>query len=80
MSDYADVTEIYEAARDFVEVWAEEAQTLPCDYGCTMTCSEAETLAILLRAFGKTEVADSMLAEHAEYDEPGDMHYEGELG
>ncbi len=68
----------YEAAARFVETWAYLAESLPHDYGCTLTCREAEAMADLFRAFGRPEVAESLMESHAETDEYGDDHYEGD--
>ena len=39
------------------------------------TCTEAEAIADLLRALGGDEDADVFMDSHAEYDQPGDIHY-----
>lgn len=39
------------------------------------TCTEIESIADVLRVAGRDEVAEFILAEHAEYDEPGDEHH-----
>jgi hypothetical protein len=45
----------------------------------TMACREVEALADVLRATGRNDVADAVIADHADYDQPGDDHYaEGE--
>jgi hypothetical protein len=66
------------AAAEFTETWAELATSLPDDYGCEMTCSEAEALARLFRACGQGRVAKTILAEHAKTDEPDDAHHTGD--
>ncbi|MEU5878155.1 hypothetical protein [Spirillospora sp. NPDC047279] len=77
MSTFTDA-EIVEVAREFVKIWADLAQDLPHNYGCTLNCDEAETLAHLFVVFGKDDVADSIVECHAEFDELGDAHYESE--
>ena len=39
------------------------------------TCTEIESIADVLRAVGRSDVAEFILAEHGEHDEPGDEHY-----
>jgi hypothetical protein len=63
------------AALQFARTWARLAPDLPDHYGCTLTCAEADTLCVLLRAAGHREAGDSILAAHANRDEPGDGHY-----
>jgi hypothetical protein len=66
-----------DAAATFVEVWAELLPALPDDYTCHLNCAEADTAAELLRAFGHTEAAASLMKAHAEHDDPGDAHWDG---
>ena len=66
---------ILRAAAAFAETWAELAPALPDNYACHMTCAEADTLAVLLRAAGQRAAGDSVLAAHAAHDDPGDGHY-----
>lgn len=68
---------IEEAARDFVRAWGELATSLPDDYECHMTCTEADTLAELFAVLGETQTAASIIFNHAAHDEPGDTHYQG---
>lgn len=46
--------------------------------GPALTCSEVEVVADLLRAFGKTEEAAALLEHHANEDEDGEAHYQGD--
>lgn len=71
----AELTERVEAAELFVKDWMELFVSLHGDYDCTMTCSEAESAADLLRAFGRKEAAEAVMEHHTESDEPGDAHY-----
>jgi len=68
------------AATKFVMVWAGSglASDLIRDYGCTLTCSEADAMAELFKVFGYPEIASVILEDHSKYDEPGDLHYVGE--
>ena len=68
-----------DAAEHFVEVWMGLAQNLPDDYGCQMTCGEADALADLFAAFGYTTDAAEIVRNHAAFDEPGDSHFIGPL-
>lgn len=78
MTSFSDAIKIVDAAKEFTRVWRDLATTLPGDYSCTFTCSEAEVLAALFRATGDTESAEEIISRHAETDEPGDSHYEVE--
>lgn len=69
---------ILAAAREFVSVWESLAGTLTHDYDCTLQCSEAEALAELFRAHGDDATAVAVIEAHAETDEPGDAHYQGD--
>lgn len=40
------------------------------------TCTEIGSITDVLHAAGRSDVAEFILAEHAEHDEPGDDHYE----
>ncbi|MEU9871084.1 hypothetical protein AB0C87_24855 [Actinomadura sp. NPDC048021] len=62
----------------FTEVWGELAVSLPDDYSCHMTCTEAEALADVFRAGGQDRTAEMILANHAAHDEPDDLHFQGE--
>jgi len=68
------------AAAKFVDTWAQSglASDLIRDYGCTLTCNEANDMAQLFREFGYPEIASVILEDHSKYDEPGDLHYVGE--
>ena len=70
----ADLTQKVTAAEAFVKGWAELAISLPGDYDCYMTCTEAELMSDLLAAFGQTEAAELVLQYHTEGDVPGDAH------
>ncbi len=64
-----------EAAAAFLEAWAELLPSLPDDYACTLTCSEAESAADLLQAFGYLTEANSLMVAHIEHDQEGDAHW-----
>lgn len=72
------IGQIVKAAEAFVEGWKYLAPTLPSDYSCFMTCTEAEVLADLFTAVGKAELAEWILEAHTEGDEPGDAHHPSE--
>ncbi|MEV5875776.1 hypothetical protein AB0L75_16375 [Streptomyces sp. NPDC052101] len=61
-----------QAAQSFVDEWACLASTLVDDYECHMTCSEAEALAALFRAFGDTFTAEEVMRAHSEKDDEDD--------
>lgn len=42
------------------------------------TCDEVEGLADVLRAAGEQKAAARMITSHAETDNPGDLHYQGD--
>lgn len=67
------------AAKEFVETWGELACSLPGDYDCQMTCTEADAICALFTAFGHTDTASDILRYHAETDEPGEGHFIGPL-
>lgn len=64
------------ATIDFLEVWTND--TLLEDIASQLTCSEANALADLLRAYNYPEDADAMLSAHAEGDDEGDEHFRGD--
>jgi hypothetical protein len=64
-----------DAVTEFTRVWGELAESLPHDYDCHLTCTEAEALAGLFRVVGASDAADAILAAHAEFDEPGEAHH-----
>lgn len=66
-----------EAAAGFARTWADLLTSLDVDYGCTMTCGEAEAAAALLSAFGMQSSADYLIEVHSSTDEKGDDHYSG---
>ncbi|MFF1908594.1 hypothetical protein [Kitasatospora sp. NPDC058218] len=72
-----DVAHGYSAANAFVEAWTTSglAYELVGYYDCTLTCSEAESMADLFRAFGYENTADDIIASHSESDECGDSHH-----
>ncbi|MFC9231372.1 hypothetical protein ACFTZI_20820 [Streptomyces decoyicus] len=66
------------AATEFVDSWAYLGADLVHDYGCSLTCSEAESLSDLFRAFGDLVTADALIEAHAEHDEDcDDLHHSG---
>lgn len=62
------------AVLDFLEVWLND--TLLEDIATQLTCSEADALADLLRAYEHPEDVERLLSAHAEGDDEGDSHYE----
>jgi hypothetical protein len=56
-------------ASEFAATWAELLWSLPDNYDCHMTCTEANTAADLLRALGRDIDADAIIAAHAEHDD-----------
>jgi hypothetical protein len=66
------------AAAAFVDAWTTSglAYSLISDYGCTLTCEEAESMAGLFRAFQYPNTADSIVEEHSEVDQCGDTHHQ----
>lgn len=50
------------------------------DVGPHLTCSEAEDFARFLRAVGAEDLASTLLAGHADGDDIGDRHYQGDDG
>ncbi|MFD7336697.1 hypothetical protein ACFV98_11920 [Streptomyces violascens] len=65
-----------QAAQTFIDQWACLASTLVDDYECHMTCSEAESLAALFRAFGDTFTAEEVMRAHSEKDDEEDEPHE----
>jgi hypothetical protein len=61
------------AVQRFAEVWSDFY--LLSDIGEKLTCCEAEALAGVLRVLDHEDVADALLAAHAEGDDEGDDHY-----
>lgn len=64
---------------DALNEWADQMSGL--DDGSVwqaMTCSEAEATIQLLVAMGRSGAAEMIHAIHAQGDEPGDMHHEGQ--
>jgi len=45
------------------------------DIAPTLSCTQVEAFADVLRANGETEVADIFIEEHAKEDDEGDAHY-----
>lgn len=43
-----------------------------------LTCDEVEAIAGVLRAGGRDAAAEFIVAEHAESDDEGDAHYQGD--
>lgn len=72
----ADPGQLPEAITYFAEVWAEVIPGLPDSYGCELTCSEANAAADFFEAVGRPMDADSVIGAHANYDKPGDEHFD----
>lgn len=64
------------AVRNFLATWEHLLNGLHNDYDCTFTCSEAEAVCELLRAYGKPEDAEWIMSLHASTDEEGDDHFQ----
>ena len=61
--------ELYAAAVDFADIWAELLVSMPDDYGCEMNCAEAEAVAGLYRVLGNDNTARAVIAAHAAHDD-----------
>ena len=61
-----------EALAEFVSVFSHGE--LADDLAPRLNCGEVDALAGLLRAFGRDEVADLWITEHATDDDEGDAH------
>lgn len=72
MTNVLITTEGNEAIKRFVEVFADGM--LASGVGESLTCTEVETLADLLRAFGEPRAAECWIECHAEQDDCGDSH------
>ena len=66
---------IDETLENFAEVWGDPY--LLDDIGTSLSCTEAEALAALLRELGKDGSAVSLIDAHAEGDDEGDEHFRG---
>lgn len=75
ISEHEMLVKVHDATSEFVEAWKGFVETLPGDYGCSMRCIEAETLAHLFQVMGYLEIGDRIIENHAPSDEPGDDHY-----
>jgi len=62
------------AAEQFVQIWDGLVEGPFDDTAQSLTCTEAESVAELLRVFGRTEAADLFIEAHARGDEEGDSH------
>lgn len=72
-----DFQAIAEAAAHFADIWAGLLRgELADNYGCALTCPEANAAADLYRALGLDDLADDIIAAHAERDTSQDQHYE----
>lgn len=70
------LTDVLTAAEYFVDTWRDSglATTLG-HYGCVLSCEEADSLAALFAAFDHDDTAQTLLTEHAAYDDCGDRHH-----
>lgn len=59
----------------FTQAWGDLASSLVDDYGCTMTCAEADALADVFRSVGEDNTAEAILESHARTDDAGDGHF-----
>lgn len=74
-----DFQAITEAAAHFADIWAGLLRgELADSYGCALTCPEANAAADLYRALGLDDLADDIIAAHAERDTSQDQHYQGD--
>lgn len=64
------------AVEYFAEVWAGLIPDLPDNYDCHLTCAEASAAADFFEAVGRPMDADAVIGSHANYDKPGDEHYD----
>ncbi|WP_051828564.1 hypothetical protein [Streptomyces bicolor] len=64
-----------DVARAFTDAWCNTVLT--SDVATSLGCTEVDTLADLLRAFGAEQAADEWIDAHAEDDEPNDAHFQG---
>ena len=62
--------EQYAALNTFLIVWS--SGDMLSEVATTLTCTECDALARLLRAHGENEAADTLLDAHVEGDEDGD--------
>jgi len=69
--------EVTKAVKHFTGTWAELMASLPDDYGCEMTCAEANAAAGLYRALGDDTTAALIITAHGDHDEEGDQHWHG---
>ena len=73
-----DLQAITEAAAHFADIWAGLLRgELADNYGCALTCPEANAAADLYRVLGLDDWADDIIAAHAERDTAQDQHYQG---
>jgi hypothetical protein len=56
-------------ASEFAATWAELLWSMPDNYDCHMTCTEANAAADLYRALGRDIDADAIVKAHMEHDE-----------
>lgn len=70
-----DREERLEALDAFVQVWGDDM--LLSHIGESLTCTEAEALASLLRAAGRPAASEGLIDAHSYGDDEGDMHYGG---
>jgi len=67
---------IEKATAAFLEQFS--SSDLAAEVASALTCSEVDALANLLTAQGADAAAADWLAAHAENDDEGDAHYQGE--
>lgn len=72
MSETSKTAEIVKAAGAFAELFADGE--IADEVGTKLTCTEVETLADCLRAFGYDQAAQTWIDCHAEGDDCGDQH------
>ncbi|MEU9191314.1 hypothetical protein AB0D14_43925 [Streptomyces sp. NPDC048484] len=64
-----------DVAQAFTGAWCNTATM--SDVAASLRCTEADTLAGLLRAVGAEQAADEWIDAHAQDDEPNDRHFQG---
>jgi hypothetical protein len=63
-----------DATETFIDVWS--SSDLLDDIGPTLTCQEADVLAMLLRVFDNEHAAEVLINAHRRSDtDPEDLHY-----
>lgn len=73
------IHELYASLTSAVDAMAEALSSdLMEDVWTSLSCAEVDSIAEVLRLAGHLEVAGSIIDQHAEGDEEGDLHFDGE--